>query len=192
MSPHPLGVVGTPRQCLIDIDEAGIWLEKCNRRYGKAYKGVAVREPGKYGHGKKWTIILAIDCQGRRWMRFAKESGTSTAIFDQFCQSIINSLTSPLAPVNPGLQRTFMWDNLSAHHSAQVYNTVTFAGHRVLARPPYRPVDGPIEYIFNQLQLDLTHRIHTIKNEADFIAAVNAIITNLGGFDATFQHCGYQ
>ena len=42
--------------------------------------------------------------------------------------------------------RTLMWDNLSAHRNAMVYNTVTGAGHRVLQRPPYRPVDGPIEY----------------------------------------------
>jgi len=124
-------------------------------------------------------------------MRFAKVTGTTVGIFDQFIGSIVASLPDPLALVNPGPQRTFLWDNLTSHHAPQVFNTVTLAGHRVLARPPYRPVDGPIEYVFNQLQQELSHRIHHIPNEAAFVQEVHAIVTNLGGFDATFQHCGY-
>ena len=135
--PHPLGIVGTPRPLLIDSDEAGVWVEKCTRSYGKAYSGVAVREVGKYGHGEKWSLILAIDCQDRRWVRFAKVAGTTTEIFDAFVKTILNDLPPPLVPVNPGPQRTFIWDNLGAHVSDQVFNTVTLAGHRVLNRPPY-------------------------------------------------------
>jgi hypothetical protein len=33
---HPTGVIGTPRQRLIDIDEAGLWIEKANRKFGKS------------------------------------------------------------------------------------------------------------------------------------------------------------
>lgn len=62
----PSGVVGTPRQRLIDIDEAGLWIEKSNRKHGKAPPGVRVREAGPYGHSEKWTLILGIDCAGRK------------------------------------------------------------------------------------------------------------------------------
>ena len=134
-------MIGTPRAFLIDIDEAGIWLEKCNRKRGKAFTGVRVREPGPYGHGDKWTLILGIDCSGMKWFRFEKVAGTSVETFDSFVNTIVQQL--PAA----GPRRTFMWDNLTAHHSARVFNTVTRAGHRVLPRPPYRPVDGPIEYV---------------------------------------------
>ena len=61
----------------------------------------------------------------------------------------------------------------------------------MLQRPPYRPVDGPIEYIFNQLQNQLTLRAGEISDDVTFSALVYSILTNLSGFDATFVHCGY-
>jgi transposase len=113
-------------------------------------------------------------------------AGTSIERFNNFIQTIINSF-----PVGHP-QRTFMWDNLNAHLSATVYNTVTFAGHRVLNRPPYMPKDGPIEYVFNHLQNELNRRIQSISDDVSFRTQVHNIITQLGpGFDATFVHCGY-
>ena len=184
---YPFGVLGTPRGCLIDIDEAGLWLEKKQCAFGKAVHSVRVRAPGVYGHGEKWTLILGVDCAGHKWFRFAKVPGTTTAIFHTFVRDQI--LADPA--VAASAPRTLMWDNLSAHRNAVVYNTVTGAGHRVLQRPPYRPVDGPIEYIFNQLQNQLTLRAGEISDDVTFSALVHSILTNLGGFDATFVHCGY-
>ena len=46
--PWPLGVVGTPRAQLCDVDEFGLWLEKCNRSYGKSLRGLTCSEPGKW------------------------------------------------------------------------------------------------------------------------------------------------
>jgi len=71
-SPFPIGVRGVPRQDLFDIDEAGLWLEKKNRAYGKSIPGVRVRAPGVYGHGEKWTLILAINCAGHKYFFFDK------------------------------------------------------------------------------------------------------------------------
>mmetsp|Transcript_29169 Transcript_29169/g.67786 ORF Transcript_29169/g.67786 Transcript_29169/m.67786 type:complete len:89 (-) Transcript_29169:70-336(-) len=87
-----------------------------------------------------------------------------------------------------------MWDNLPhVHDNAEVFNVMDAAGHRVLARPKYRPQDGPIEYVFNQLQRELSKIIHTIANEHEFVQAITTIITNITGasIDATFVHCGY-
>jgi hypothetical protein len=182
--PFPFGVVGIPRALLIDIDECGLWLEKKVRGHGKAIAGVRVRAPGVYGHGEKWSLILGIDCSGMRWVRLAKVAGTTVEIFDEYVRTILNSLPA-------GLQRTLMWDNLTAHNCAQVYNRVVTSGHRVLRRPAYRPVDGPIEYVFNQLQCRLTNRIDEVTDDMSFNTVVHDIITNLTGFDATFVHCGY-
>ena len=86
---YPFGVLGTPRGCLIDIDEAGLWLEKKQRAFGKAVHSVRVRAPGVYGHGEKWTLILGVDCAGNKWFRFAKVPGTTTAIFQSFVRDQI-------------------------------------------------------------------------------------------------------
>jgi hypothetical protein len=185
---HPYGVLGTSRALLIDSDECGLWFEKNICKYGKAVSNVRVRAPGIYGHGDKWTLIMAVDCAGRRWVRLTKEAGTGVAAFDQFVAAIVASLPSP---ATGGAQRTFMWDNLWAHLNGQVHNTVTSAGHRVLARPAYRPVDGPIEYVFNSLQGNISRRIGEIQDDVSFVRVITDIITNLTGFDAYFVNCGY-
>ena len=192
-SGYPYGIVGTLRQLLVDIDEAGFWLETCNRRRGKAVSFRRVREAGPYGHGEKWTLILAIDCAGHRWAQFARMPGTTVEIYDAFIRSIISSPLLGVPVGSPGfVQRTFMHDNLSAHHATVVHNTITAAGHRVLSRPPYRPHDGPIEYQFNILEQGMCQRVHHIHNDDDMVRELHAILANMGaGFDATFVHCGY-
>jgi len=169
---------------------------KCvNRGRGKSYIGCRVRENGPYGHSEKWTIILGVDSAGRRWMRFKKVAGTTAVVLDALIRRVMGSLPSPLvAPGHygpAGQQRVFLWDNLTSHHSVLVMNSVYAAGHRVVARPPYRPCDGPIEYLFNQLQRELTACPYKIKNDADLQREVSRIVMNLGGFNATFAHCGY-
>ena len=78
---HPFDVTGAMRALLIDIDEVGLWLKKQAWRYGKAPIAFRVHAQKVYGHGGKWTLILAIDCAGNRWVRFAKQPGTAVAIF---------------------------------------------------------------------------------------------------------------
>jgi hypothetical protein len=136
--PPPVGIFGVPRARLLDIDEAGIWLEKCVRKYGKAFKGVAVREPGLYGHGEKRTLIMGIDCAGMKYVSLRKVAGTTIDSFNDFVRDDVIALLPAGGP-----QRIFMWDNLAAHHSAVVWNTVTAAGHLVVFRPAYRPVTPP-------------------------------------------------
>jgi hypothetical protein len=46
--------------------------------------------------------------------------------------------------------RIFIWDNLAAHHSRYVHNTVANrvgpSNFSIIPRPPYYPKYGPIEY----------------------------------------------
>ena len=188
--PPPVGRVGIDPQTLIDVDEFGIWVEKANRSYGKALVGHECREAGKYGHGDKFTCILAVRADGTRWFHMEKVAGTDALAFDDFLTN--NILTGPRQI--PALPRcTFLWDNLRSHHSAFVVNSVQNAGHRILPRPPYRPMDGPVEYVIHTIEQELSMRIHAITDDGSLCTAVRNIVTGLANdsIGRYFTHCGY-
>ena len=95
------------------------------------------------------------------------------------------------------LRRTiivFLWDNLLAHHSAYVHKTVTNrAGpHRfsIVPRPQYHPKFGPIEYKICEVTLRIK-----LKKEGDMDDLEQQIMNiamDIGPFETTFLHCGYQ
>lgn len=173
------------RAQLIDIDECGIYLKSANRKRGKAFKSVRVRAPGPYGHDIKWTLILAIDTNGYVNHEFEPRAGTSSETFAAF-------ITDTAAQLPPGgHQRTFMWDNLTSHKTAETYLAVQQSGHRSLDRPPYRPVDGPIEYVFAWVEQELTKRLYEIKTHADLRHHMNLILAGLQSQDALFVRLGY-
>jgi len=116
-------------------------------------------------------------------------AGTTVEIYRDYVTDVVAALPQ-LGALN-FKQYTIMHDNLGAHKEASVCNAITAAGHRVICRPAYRPVDGPIEYVFNQLQGELTNRMNEVTDERSFVALVYSVITNLHGFDETFVHCGY-
>ena len=57
----PLGVMNVPRRTLIDVDEFGLTLEKCNRTGEWALKCFRVRKEGHYTFGLKVTALMAIE-----------------------------------------------------------------------------------------------------------------------------------
>ena len=57
----PLGICGIPRRMLIDVDEFGVTIERCNRKKGWALKVFRVLKDGHYGHGQKITVLFAIE-----------------------------------------------------------------------------------------------------------------------------------
>ena len=59
--PPPAGIHGVPRRMLLDADEFGISLEKCNNKYGWAAKCYRVRKPGHYTRDTKLTVLLCIE-----------------------------------------------------------------------------------------------------------------------------------
>ena len=59
-SDYPAGIRNIPRRDWIDLDEAGIFVETANRKTGKAYIGIRVREEGPYNHSEKWNLTMAI------------------------------------------------------------------------------------------------------------------------------------
>lgn len=67
------------------------------------------------------------------------------------------------------------------------------AGHVIIPRPAYYPCDGPIEYIYNLLEVQLKVRCNNIHNGADLIHETNQIIEGIQPVTIrrTFEHCGY-
>ena len=65
------------------------------------------------------------------------------------------------------------------------------AGHRVVPRAPYWPVDGAIEYVFNTLQVLLCVNLREIKDNDDLINHIQNIIANFERFTEYFHHVGF-
>jgi len=208
-TPWPTGINGIPMSALLDMDECGMSVDKVNRRSGYAYSGVRVRKPGNYSRDSNLTIMYCIEpgnphvppeVQGsiarpRRWCRVTT-AGTNVDTFNRFVSDIVESIDNNILPVVGVQNRTFMWDNLRAHKSPILYETVQGGGrHHILPSPPYMPEDGPIEFAFcqleNQLNLNIAH-ISTIDGLATSIRNILANLGNDGGFHSTFIHCGYR
>jgi len=190
-NPYPLGIHGVARRQLIDIDECGIYVESAKRTNGKSYFNIRVRDEGVYGHSIKYTLIAAVAASGWRYFTFRRVPGTNALDFCEFLAEVIDNQLPPAAQD----MRTFMWDNLSSHKTAMVSNLVAASGHRRVARPPYRPADAPIEYVFNMLQQQLSVAMYDINNENDMVREVDRIMQSVcnvpDGFDALFQKIGY-
>ena len=111
---------------LIDVDEFGVTIERCNRKKGWALKVFRVRKDGHYGHGQKITVLFAIEPGDptlpphvydsiqwpQRWIKCVRNIGTSTNTFRDFCEYICNDIEVNGIPGTDD-QRIFIWDNLS-------------------------------------------------------------------------------
>jgi transposase len=184
---YPMGILGTPRQRIVDFDEAGIFLETTDRGYGKCFVGKDLNEEGPYSRSTKFTLCMAIggDAEGHRWLTFELKKGTTIYDTISFLQEMMNDL-------GPQIRHTFICDNLSSHTNALVRHVVQQGGHRLLFRPPYKPRDGPIEYVFNRLQHELSLRLHEIRNQRDLERSVYDIVRGITSFENYFTHCGYN
>jgi hypothetical protein len=139
-------------------------------------------------------VICSIEWP-RCWICCIRNIGTSTNTFCDFCEYICNNIeVNGIAGTDD--QCIFIWNNLSAHHSAYVHVMVTArAGpchFYILLRPPLHPKFGPIEYKI----CSITQKIK-LKTEPDWDIAeveqqVMALTMTIGPFDSTFINRGYQ
>ena len=77
---------------------------------------------------------------------------------------------------------------LQSHNSSNVEGEF---GHLIVRRPPYKPSDAPIEYIFCALICDLQNKTFQTNNLVELIHAIQISVQNLRGFDNTFHKLGY-
>lgn len=80
----------------------------------------------------------------------------------------------------------------SSHHNAQVSAMVLAAGHRIMFRAPYYPVDGPIEFVFNTVEGFLTIYSHLVENNGISLRNwTRTAIGNITDFLPYYNNCGY-
>ena len=133
----PTGIMGVPQRKLIDVDEFGVTLERCNRKGGWAPAFSRVRKDGHYLHGMKITVLFAIEpgdpnlppaTRGsiqnpRRWIQCMRGPGTTAIIFRYFIDTICTDIEQHGYDGTDD-HRIFIWDNLAAHNTAYVHNMV--------------------------------------------------------------------
>jgi hypothetical protein len=98
----PFGLMGAERRGLIDVDEYGIEIQRCNCKYGHSAKEVRIVKPGHYSKDTKLTVILAVEPgdptlppvvlesteRPRRWLKVMEKAGTTILDFNDFITEI--------------------------------------------------------------------------------------------------------
>jgi hypothetical protein len=206
--PPPLGIRNLEMRRLLDFDETAVALEKCNRKDGSYYSAIRVRISGHYTKGQKLTVLYAFEPgdptlprnvdgsveNPRRWWRIFDDQGTDHVTFSNFVADVLSDLEASALPND--MYRVLMWDNLSSHLTALVYNTVygrpSPNRFRFVPRPPYQPKYGPTEYHFAELAADLQQNVQPEWTRNDLKGEINQTLTHIGRegkANNTFSYC---
>lgn len=110
----PVGIVNVPIDDFIDID---VFCETSNRKYGKAFSSVRVRDSGHFRNSVRWNVTLAVGTSGFKHLVITEEN-TSTITFISFIRQQLDRLVV----VEPGRRKVFLWDNLNVHYCDEVYS----------------------------------------------------------------------
>ena len=79
----------------------------------------------------------------------------------------------------------------SSHQNVHMSAIILAAGHRIVFRAPYYPVDGPIEYVFNTIQGLLRIRNDQITDGNSLVQEKNVAIGAIPTFEPYFINCGF-
>lgn len=182
--PPPNGVLGVPRAELVDVDETGVWMMVCRRRYGHVESGKNAATHAPYNEGKKYSVILAIDITGVKGYYINDLPGTSNETFFHFAAALLGALEDR--------PRTILLDNLSSHKWAPTKQILREAGHRIVYRPPYSSDLGSIEFANNVFKMWLRKHMHEIT-EMNLPVYTEAAICQLTGEQCHgfFRHTGH-
>ena len=184
---YPFGIADQDPRKMIDLDEMACSVDGANRSRGTCLVGNRAREVGPYSKSDKVTLLMAVSgnpVNPDRWFEIWNVGGTTIARFYAFIERII----ADIGQGTPGNRYCFTMDNLDAHTNDAVQALIFNAGHRIVFRAPYHPVDGAIEYIFNIIQCALCIRMREIIDTNDFIRHLRQIITNMPAFSPFFEH----
>lgn len=180
LAKHQRGVRGVNHVSMICIDEALYYIDKSNRKYGRAFKGERPTETGQSrlgGQNIRVHVITAVDqlvgtIQTLVWIG----ASPNRAIYDLFVLSVTQHPSC-------GRNRFFMMDNASWHSEASMANILLPLGHRYGFRPTHSPDFAPSEWAhaYSETSLKRNTRAITPQNYAQHIqAAYDAIGGGLG------------
>ena len=133
---------------LVFIDETGT-TTKMARLRGRAPKGARLKASVPFGHWKTETFIAGLREDGLV-APFVIDRPMNRELFELYVRT-------QLAPtLNPG--DVVIADNLAAHKSPAVVETLKERGAWILFLPPYSPDLNPIEMAFSKLKAHLRKR----------------------------------
>jgi len=166
------GCFGVPTQLMIDTDECGLTLLKCNPTYGHSLKGHRARRklPGK--KGISYTVILSVDINIGVVAYWIIPASVTIEIWTVFLYCV-------LFPRITGQHRYLLWDNLRAHLNPILDDEVKQNGHFPLPRPNHSPHFSFVESCFSLIRRYLMKNYRSINKEnfVQFIAGAIATIT---------------
>ena len=186
--PPPHGINGVERARLVDVDECGVWLATCRRKYGHVDIGKKAATNAPYNVGKKFTVILAIDVGGVVCYTLSDSPGTTTLIFFNF----INHVLLPSIEGTHPDGRVIVWDNLRAHFNQAVLQLIRNEGHVIVPRPKFSCDLGSIEFGFSVIKTNLRSHWYDV-DEDNLPDYVEAAICSLTGdqCEGFFRHTGH-
>jgi hypothetical protein len=211
--PPPLGIRTIRRRQFIDADEFGMELSRCNDKYGRAHSSIRVRKPGHYSRSTKVTVLLAVEAgdpdvpdhllgsiaKPRVWHRIFYQGGINQVDFSEFIDGICTNFEEHPAPNGCDDHRVFLWDNLAAHLTNLVFETVESRESQnifyIIPRPPYQPKYGPSEYAICETVQKVQRRVQSNWTTETMVANIEQVLTTGFGWNGAglrrFHHCGY-
>lgn len=152
------------------------------RRYGRAPRGLRVREGSPGGHWRTLTLLSTLTTEGLL-ATMTIESATDGDVFLAYLDQV-------LCPrLRPG--QVVILDNLAAHKVAGVQERIARTGAELLYLPPYSPDFNPIEQAWSKLkQLLRSAKARLLDTLEQAIAQALTTITSQNAH-AWFRHCGY-
>jgi transposase len=157
-----------------------------NRCAGHAFVGERAIEVQRYEPGVRFSLLLGVGCRpGDCYIELYEGENVDSEKYAAYLRDIVIP--------HCGQERFFVWDNLSAHLTAQVQAVCANAGHHQLRRPPYSPHIAPIENINGVIQ-NYLKKFQFLMNAGNLRRylrlAINLAVTP-ANVRAIFEQCGY-
>jgi transposase len=133
-------------------------------------------------YGQSLTILAALDCQGIR-AALLVPGATDREVFLSFMQQVLGPQLRPGA--------TVVMDNLAAHKSTDVAETLRVVGAQLYYLPPYSPDYNPIEPAWSKIKTFL--RGIGARTRRKLSRSLQTALAQVTAQDAEawFRHCGY-
>ncbi len=153
------------------------------RQRARAPRGTRAKGTVPRCRGTVTTLIGALTLQGMEAV-MTIEGATTGPVFLAFVRKLLVPILIPGDVV--------VMDNLGAHYSGGVRETIEAAGAEVLFQPPYHPDLNPIEEAWSKLKQHLRSREARNLSDLDKAIAEGADAITIENTIGWFEHAGYQ
>lgn len=172
-----------PSDRILFLDESGV-NTNLTRKYGRSVGKTRVVGSVPLNTPKTTTVVSSIRLNGQ--LAYTEyEGGTTKLRFLDYIKTVL------VPTLHPG--DYVVMDNLSAHHSSEVEDTIKAAGATPLYLPPYSPDMNPIEKMWSKMKAILRAKKVRVSGQlrqaiADALSRVSAADCS-GWFCAAGYYC---